>query len=129
MIAMRLETNDFRVITARTGREALERAKAQRPDLILLDILMFGMDGGEVARVMRKDAGLADVPVIYLTALIGGREIYGFPKKIAEKLFISPKTVENHRASIMKKLNLRSTMELVRYAAKLGLIDVDLWKD
>jgi DNA-binding NarL/FixJ family response regulator len=51
------------------------------------------------------------------------------PREIAEKLCISPKTVENHRANIMKKLDLHSTMELVRYAAKLGLIDVDLWKD
>jgi DNA-binding NarL/FixJ family response regulator len=50
-------------------------------------------------------------------------------KAVAEKLFISPKTVENHRANIMSKLGLHSTIELVRYAAKLGLIDVDLWKD
>jgi DNA-binding NarL/FixJ family response regulator len=49
-------------------------------------------------------------------------------KKIANKLFISPKTVENHRCNIMNKLEIRSTHELVRYAAKLGLIDVDLWK-
>lgn len=49
-------------------------------------------------------------------------------KAVAEKLFISPKTVENHRTSIMNKLDLHGTHELVRYAAKLGLIDVDLWK-
>lgn len=48
---------------------------------------------------------------------------------IAERLFISPKTVENHRASIMRKLDLHSTIELVRYAAKIGIIDVDLWKE
>jgi len=48
---------------------------------------------------------------------------------IAERLFISPKTVENHRSNIMQKLDLHSTIELVRYAAKLGLIDLDLWKE
>jgi DNA-binding NarL/FixJ family response regulator len=50
-------------------------------------------------------------------------------KETAATLFISPKTVENHRTSIMNKLGLHSTLELVRYAAKLGLIDVDLWKE
>ena len=49
-------------------------------------------------------------------------------KVVASKLFISPKTVENHRSNIMNKLGLHSTIELIRYAAKLGLIDVDLWK-
>jgi DNA-binding NarL/FixJ family response regulator len=49
-------------------------------------------------------------------------------KEIAEKLFISPKTVDNHRTNILRKLNLHSTIELIRYAARLGIIDVDLWK-
>lgn len=49
-------------------------------------------------------------------------------KEVAKKLFISHKTVENHRANIMNKLDIHSTIELIRYAAKLGLIDVDLWK-
>ena len=50
-------------------------------------------------------------------------------KEVGGKLFISPKTVENHRSNIMRKLDLHSTVELIRYAAKLGLIDVDLWKE
>lgn len=47
--------------------------------------------------------------------------------QIADKLFISPKTAENHRYSIMRKLEIHGTIELVRYAAKIGLIDMDLW--
>lgn len=49
--------------------------------------------------------------------------------QVADKLFISPKTAENHRSNIMRKLGLHSTVELIRYAAKLGLIDIDLWKE
>lgn len=50
-------------------------------------------------------------------------------KEIAEKLCISQKTVENHRASIMRKLDLHTAMDLVRYAAKFGMIDLDHWRN
>jgi DNA-binding NarL/FixJ family response regulator len=49
------------------------------------------------------------------------------PRDVAAQLFISPKTVENHRTNLMKKLRLHSTVELIRYAARLGLIDLDTW--
>jgi DNA-binding NarL/FixJ family response regulator len=49
-------------------------------------------------------------------------------KTIAHRLCISTKTVENHRTNIMTKLDLHSTMELLRYAARLGLIDLERWK-
>jgi len=48
---------------------------------------------------------------------------------IAETLFISPKTVENHRTNIMRKLDLHSSNEIVRYAARHGLIDLNMWTE
>jgi DNA-binding NarL/FixJ family response regulator len=80
-----------------------------------------------------KEARIADVEYGSLTTR--EQEIMrmlaeGISKReIADHLCISPKTVENHRANIMKKLGIHSAMELVRYAARLGLIDIDLWKE
>lgn len=48
-------------------------------------------------------------------------------REIGEKLFISHKTVENHRARIMRKLGLHNAVDMARYAAKMGLIDLDNW--
>ena len=54
----------------------------------------------------------------------------GLPiKGIAQRLFISPKTVENHQANLRAKLGLHSTVELTRYMVRLGLLDVDAWKE
>ncbi|HDQ14018.1 MAG TPA: response regulator transcription factor [Sediminispirochaeta sp.] len=46
-------------------------------------------------------------------------------KRIAQSLFISYRTVENHRTSVFRKLNLKNSAELVHYATKLGIIDMD----
>ncbi|HMQ29106.1 MAG TPA: response regulator [Chloroflexaceae bacterium] len=59
----------YRLTFAAGGEEALERAAADLPDLVLLDVMMPGMDGFEVCRRMRADAMLAEVPIVLVTAL------------------------------------------------------------
>ena len=49
--------------------------------------------------------------------------------EVGNRLYISPKTVENHRTNIMHKLKAKRSLDLVRYAARIGLIDIDHWKD
>ncbi len=61
-----LEKNGFRVTTAADGRSALTVARRDKPDLIILDLMLPGMDGREVCRALRRES---DVPIIMLTAL------------------------------------------------------------
>ena len=63
-----LEAADYHVMPALNGEQALARAQARKPDLVLLDMLMPQMDGWQVCRQLRELPGLADVPVIFLTA-------------------------------------------------------------
>ncbi len=64
-----LEPEGYRLVTATSGAEALERVVHEAPDLILLDIMMPGMDGYQVAARIKADAATRDIPVIMLTAL------------------------------------------------------------
>jgi two-component system alkaline phosphatase synthesis response regulator PhoP len=60
-----LESSGFGVLTAGDGREALMRARTERPDLVILDLGLPGLDGLDVARSLRRDG---DMPIIMLTA-------------------------------------------------------------
>lgn len=60
---------NYNLIFAENGFEALEKAKQYNPDLVLLDIMMPKMDGFEVCRKMREDKILAEIPIILVTAL------------------------------------------------------------
>jgi CheY-like chemotaxis protein len=65
----------WRVRAARGGAEALELLRQERPDAVLLDVMMPGMDGPATFRAMQDDPGLRDVPVVLLTAKLQvGRE-------------------------------------------------------
>ena len=63
-----LEHGGFTVVTAGNGMEALEQARAHKPDLILMDIQMPVMDGYAATRALKADPALQSVPVVALTA-------------------------------------------------------------
>jgi DNA-binding response OmpR family regulator len=67
MERMMLKDAGYDIVTARNGPEAIEKALAERPDLILLDVVMPGMDGFEVCRSLRSHDDMKLVPIIMCT--------------------------------------------------------------
>lgn len=70
LLTMRLEAEGYEVLSALDGQAGLDKAHEERPDLILLDVMMPIMDGYQVCRFLKFDDELKNIPVIMLTARI-----------------------------------------------------------
>ncbi|MFA4043804.1 MAG: hypothetical protein HZRFUVUK_000583 [Candidatus Fervidibacterota bacterium] len=67
MVRVNLEREGYKVITAYDGVEAIEKATSEKPDLIILDVVMPRLDGYEVLELLRVHPEMKDVPVVMLT--------------------------------------------------------------
>jgi len=69
VVSRHLENHGYHAVVAQSGQEGVERAERVRPNLILLDVLMPGIDGFETCRRLKANASTRDIPVIFMTAL------------------------------------------------------------
>ncbi|MFZ4541172.1 MAG: PleD family two-component system response regulator [Rickettsiales bacterium] len=69
LLEAKLTNEYYDVITAKDGYEAIEQTKAKKPDLILLDVMMPGIDGFEACRRLKQDPEVSHIPVVMVTAL------------------------------------------------------------
>ncbi|MDI6758203.1 MAG: response regulator [Candidatus Omnitrophota bacterium] len=67
-VTLRLEANDYEVISAGDGLEGLDKAKKEKPDLIILDLMLPKMDGYKVCRLLKFDEKYKKIPIIIFTA-------------------------------------------------------------
>lgn len=72
----------YTVVTANSGTKALSLAKSEQPNLIVLDVQMPDMDGGEVAHKLKEDSVTKNIPVVYLTCLLSEYENYKYDGNI-----------------------------------------------
>ena len=94
----------YEVLGENHATNALISARVFRPDLILLDVMMPGMDGGDVAARLRADPLLRDTPIIFLTALVSNEETDGHEMDSGAETFLAKpvdigelrKTLEEH---------------------------------
>jgi CheY-like chemotaxis protein len=102
----------FSVITANNGSNAVALALELRPDLIVLDVLMSDMDGGEVARKLQELTETKDIPIIFLTGMfpkrkgehglrmIDGNVVLDKPYEIGELFIAIKKLLKEKRPAI-----------------------------
>ena len=94
----------FQVLTATNGTEGIRLAKTQKPDIILLDIMMPDMAGTEVAEELSEDPLTASTPIIYVTAIISKEEIRKSGGVIGGRNFIAKPIILNELYNKIKTL-------------------------
>lgn len=77
LLKARLEFNQFSVDTASDGQDAITKARQQTPDLVLMDVAMPKMGGGEAVRALRAESATKATPIIFVTAaVVDGEQAY-----------------------------------------------------
>jgi DNA-binding response OmpR family regulator len=89
-VEINLRLEGFEVVTARDGPDALAKAVAVQPDLVLLDVRMPGIDGYTVCARIRADASLAAVRVVIVTANYGSAEVAAARRAGADDFLVKP---------------------------------------
>jgi DNA-binding response OmpR family regulator len=104
MVTIRLEARGFKVISAFDGDEAVKAVEREKPDLILLDLLMPKVSGFEVCKKLKEDDRFKNIPIIILSGL-GQREDIEKTKALGvDSYFIKPLEIEDLVVEINKKV-------------------------
>jgi two-component system alkaline phosphatase synthesis response regulator PhoP/two-component system response regulator VicR len=90
LIQVNLERHGYQVETANNGAQALAKIKANRPDLLVSDVMMPEMDGFELLANVRRDPSLMDLPVIMLTAKAQDKDVLEGYKTGADMYLTKP---------------------------------------
>ncbi len=99
-----LELEHFQPLLASDGRQGIEAARRERPDLILCDVLMPGLDGYEVLAALRQDEATARIPFIFLTAKGDRPDIRAGMNLGADDYLVKPVPVDDLLAAIEARL-------------------------
>jgi class 3 adenylate cyclase/CheY-like chemotaxis protein len=117
ILQTRLAVHGYEVLTAADGEEALAVARAQRPDLILLDIMMPKMDGIEVCRHLKDDRSLPFTPIILVTAKADSKDIVAGLEAGADEYLTKPVDQAALVARVKSMLRIKALHDTVQEQA------------
>ncbi len=90
LVQINLQKAGYEVVTATNGREALEQVGKEKPDLVVMDVMMPEMDGLEALEKMKADPEMAEIPVIMLTAKAQDADVFSGWQKGADLYLTKP---------------------------------------
>ncbi|MFH1800790.1 MAG: response regulator [Candidatus Omnitrophota bacterium] len=106
--SLRLKANGYAVTTASSGDQGLKKAEKEMPDLILLDQVMPGMDGGEVLDHLKEDPLMKHIPVLMFTADVKKVKVVEAQKRGAAGCLFKPFSPEELLEKVKEVLNKKS---------------------
>lgn len=104
-----LESRGFTIAEARDGRAALAKMEEIRPDLVLLDVMMPGMDGWEVCRVIKQHPQLGDTKVVMVTAKGGFEDKFEGLRSGADDYVVKPVDFKDLMGKVERNLAARGS--------------------
>ncbi|MHB1242658.1 MAG: response regulator transcription factor [Gaiellaceae bacterium] len=107
LIQFRLERSGYAVVTAENGDDALRLARERRPDLVVLDVMMPGLNGYEVTRRLRADEETRRIPIILLTARVQEADVAQGFEAGADDYLTKPFSPQELRARVQAILGRR----------------------
>lgn len=106
LLGERLTKAGYDIIKASSGKEAIELAGKKKPNLVILDIAMPGMDGSETATILRNDPDTKNIPILFLTCLFTKQEEKVCGHLLGQNFFIAkPYDVAELLQEIGKRIN------------------------
>ncbi|MBQ9476323.1 MAG: response regulator [Bacteroidales bacterium] len=109
LVTKMLSRFNFRLRTAANGQQALDAVAAEKPDLILLDLMMPGIDGFEVIRRLREDPATADIQIVILSALNSQEDVVRGFNVGANDFIMKPVIMEKLLSCVVTQLQIVSS--------------------
>lgn len=113
LLKILLTNEKFQICTVSNGRECIEKAKSERPDLILLDVMMPDLNGFDTAVILKGDPETSNIPIIFLTALNTPADLVQGFKVGASDFLTKPFNKEELIVRVMQQISLVAARRII----------------